>query len=266
MFFLAYTWSELRRRRGRTLLTAVGLGVGVGLVVAVNALSAGLDDAQDKVLEPLTGVGTDITVTRPEARSEAPRERRSRVDVDDLGKPGDKFSRTDFVEGPQLPFKAAKVADIAALDGVKDAAGSLSVNALTVTGTVPERRQEGAQVGPPPAGGGGDQAPLDGRDVNNLLDNAAQHGGGVIEVRVGEDGVVVRDHGPGIPEPDLGHVFDRFYRPAESRGRPGIGLGLAIVRQVAETHGGAARAANAPGGGAELTLALPAQVVACLAR
>ncbi len=162
MFFFAYTWSELRRRRGRTLLTAIGLGVGVGLVVAVNALSAGLDEAQDEVLEPLTGVGADMTVTRPEARSERPRERRSRVDVDDLGEPGDKFTRTDFVSGAQLSFKAAKVAEIVALDGVADAAGSLSVNALTVTGTVPERAEQGAQMGPPPAGGGGgDQAPID---------------------------------------------------------------------------------------------------------
>jgi two-component system, OmpR family, sensor histidine kinase MprB len=97
-----------------------------------------------------------------------------------------------------------------------------------------------------------------GRAVNNLLDNAAQHGGGVVDVRVGEAGVVVRDRGPGISDEDLDHVFDRFYRCADARGRPGTGLGLAIVRQVAETHGGSVRAVNAPGGGAELTLALPA--------
>ncbi len=100
-----------------------------------------------------------------------------------------------------------------------------------------------------------------GRAVNNLLDNAAQHGGGRVLVRAGADGVVVRDHGPGIPDEDLAHVFDRFYRSVGSRGAPGTGLGLAIVRQVAETHGGCARAANAEGGGAELTLALPAEKV-----
>src|SRR5204862_2002995 len=65
MFYLRYIWSELRRRRGRTIFTALGLGVGVGLVVTVSALSSGLDQAQSKVLEPLTGVGTDMTVTRP---------------------------------------------------------------------------------------------------------------------------------------------------------------------------------------------------------
>jgi hypothetical protein len=62
---MRYIASELRRRKGRTFLTALGLGVGVGLVVAVSALSNGLDDAQDKVLRPLTGVGTDMSVSRP---------------------------------------------------------------------------------------------------------------------------------------------------------------------------------------------------------
>jgi putative ABC transport system permease protein len=63
--YVNYMLSELRRRRGRTFLTALGLAVGVGLVVTVSALSAGLDRAQEKVLKPLTGVGTDMTVTRP---------------------------------------------------------------------------------------------------------------------------------------------------------------------------------------------------------
>src|SRR5436309_15572463 len=65
MFSVAYMFSELRRRKGRTFLTALGLAVGVGLVVTVTALSTGLDRAQAKVLKPLTGVGTDMTVSRP---------------------------------------------------------------------------------------------------------------------------------------------------------------------------------------------------------
>ena len=65
MFYLTYMLNELRRRKGRTLLTSFGLAVGVGLVVVVNALSTGLDQAQAEVLEPLTGVGTDMSVTRP---------------------------------------------------------------------------------------------------------------------------------------------------------------------------------------------------------
>jgi two-component system sensor histidine kinase MprB len=100
-----------------------------------------------------------------------------------------------------------------------------------------------------------------GRAINNLLDNAVQHGGttGCIEVTVGAGGVIVRDRGAGIPSEDLEHVFDRFYRSAAARNRPGTGLGLAIVRQVAETHGGSVEAGNAPDGGAVLTLRLPAR-------
>ena len=95
------------------------------------------------------------------------------------------------------------------------------------------------------------------RAVNNLLDNAAKHSP-VVEVETGPSGVRVRDHGAGVAEADLPHLFDRFYRGASARGTPGSGLGLAIVRQVAEQHGGAVRVANAPGGGAEFTLSLPA--------
>ena len=65
MFYVTYMLSELRRRLGRTILTALGLGIGVGLVVTVTALSNGLDEAQAKILEPLTGVGTDMSVSRP---------------------------------------------------------------------------------------------------------------------------------------------------------------------------------------------------------
>jgi hypothetical protein len=80
MFYLHYIFAELRRRKGRTVLTSLGLGVGVGLVVAVTALSAGLDEAQSEVLEPLTGVGTDMSVSRsaPVARRSSSTIRRPR--------------------------------------------------------------------------------------------------------------------------------------------------------------------------------------------
>jgi len=91
----------------------------------------------------------------------------------------------------------------------------------------------------------------------NKIDNAARHGDGRVEVELREGVLTVRDHGPGIAADDLPYVFDRFYRSTAARGRPGSGLGLAIVRQAAEAHGGSVRAGRAPGGGAELTLALP---------
>jgi two-component system sensor histidine kinase MprB len=94
--------------------------------------------------------------------------------------------------------------------------------------------------------------------VRNLLDNAAKWSPpeSVVEVSVRDGEVVVRDHGPGIDESDLPHVFDRFYRARSARGLPGSGLGLAIVRQVAESVGGSVSAERANGGGAQLRLKL----------
>jgi two-component system sensor histidine kinase MprB len=96
------------------------------------------------------------------------------------------------------------------------------------------------------------------RAVSNLLDNAAKWSpeDGTVEVSVAGGRVTVRDHGPGIPDDDLPHVFDRFYRAQAARSLPGSGLGLAIVRQVAESHGGNVTAARADGGGTIVTLEL----------
>jgi two-component system, OmpR family, sensor histidine kinase MprB len=112
----------------------------------------------------------------------------------------------------------------------------------------------------------GDRVRLE-RAVTNLLDNARKWSpdGGTVEVEVSDGELVVRDEGPGIESADRPHVFDRFYRSAESRRLPGSGLGLAIVRQVAEMHGGAAWAAPPRSGrGAELHLRLPALTAAAM--
>jgi two-component system, OmpR family, sensor histidine kinase MprB len=90
------------------------------------------------------------------------------------------------------------------------------------------------------------------RAVSNLIDNARKWSppGGLVELRLRDGELSVRDHGPGFEEQDLPHVFDRFFRSDRARGMAGSGLGLAIVRQAAEAGGGWVRAANAPGGGA----------------
>jgi two-component system sensor histidine kinase MprB len=98
------------------------------------------------------------------------------------------------------------------------------------------------------------------RAVSNLVDNAIKYsppGAPPVEVELLHGELTVRDHGPGISAEDLPHVFDRFYRGAESRGRPGSGLGLAIVRQVAAEHAGTIAAEAAPGGGTLMRLRLP---------
>src|SRR3954468_4300412 len=97
------------------------------------------------------------------------------------------------------------------------------------------------------------------RAVANLLDNAAKWSppNGVVDVRLTNGVLTVRDRSPGIPAGERSHVFDRFYRADAARGRPGSGLGLAIVRQVAEGHGGSVPAEGAAGGGARLRMRLP---------
>ncbi len=96
------------------------------------------------------------------------------------------------------------------------------------------------------------------RAVWNLLENAGKWSGEgkPVEVRLGGGELRVRDYGPGIAADDLPHVFDRFYRSPAARSMPGSGLGLSIVREVAEAHGGTAVAEAAPGGGALLRLRL----------
>ena len=96
------------------------------------------------------------------------------------------------------------------------------------------------------------------RAVTNLLDNAGKWSpaGGSVEVSVAAGEVVVRDHGPGIADDDAAHVFDRFWRASSARHLPGSGLGLSIVKDVAEKHGGSVTLDTAPGGGARFKLRL----------
>jgi heavy metal sensor kinase len=102
--------------------------------------------------------------------------------------------------------------------------------------------------------------------LDNLLDNAARYAppGTTVEVRSHtENGVVtveVCDRGPGFPIDFLPHAFGRFERAESARSRDdgGTGLGLSIVDAIVSAHGGRATAANRDGGGARLTLELPA--------
>ncbi|MFE0643258.1 ATP-binding protein [Streptomyces sp. NPDC058877] len=114
-------------------------------------------------------------------------------------------------------------------------------------------------------------APLDPRRLDvilaNLIGNALKHGGSPVRVsvRTEEDELViaVRDHGPGIPEEVLPHVFDRFYKASASRPRSeGSGLGLSIAMENALIHGGSITASNSVGedgrvDGAVFVLRLP---------
>ena len=175
VIYLRYMLSELGRRRGRTVLTALGLAVGVGLVITVGALSKGLDEAREAVLAPLTGVGTDMTVTRPIAIDEdaaegsgpggfgglSDEERAllqeenggARLDFSQLT-PGTEFSQTTFMSG-QISFAAGRVDEVAAIEDVAAAAGGLTLTMTTISGTVPEAESQATPGAGAPGGGPG---------------------------------------------------------------------------------------------------------------
>jgi two-component system sensor histidine kinase BaeS len=101
--------------------------------------------------------------------------------------------------------------------------------------------------------------------IQNILQNALRYvpaGGTITMTAKGEDdGVAVRiaDNGPGLPESQMPHLFERFWRgdPSRSRETGGSGLGLTIARRIVEAHGGHIEAAPTPGGGLTLRLWLP---------
>ena len=98
------------------------------------------------------------------------------------------------------------------------------------------------------------------RAITNLLDNAAKYSppGSTVDVAVANGEISVRDHGPGVAAEDATRVFDRFWRSNDARHLPGSGLGLSIVKDVAESHGGSVTLERPidGGGGARFRLRL----------
>jgi signal transduction histidine kinase len=103
------------------------------------------------------------------------------------------------------------------------------------------------------------------RALRNLLENAHRYGGGDITVhteRAGPQALVrVCDRGPGVPESLRERVFEAFYRmPGHAEKAGGVGLGLSLVKQIAERHGGSVRCEAREGGGSCFVLSLPASM------
>ena len=125
--FFTYVFRELRRRHRQALLTAMGLAVGVALVVAVTAYAAGVGKAQDQVLQSLYGVGTDITVSQQQKMDQSGTQQFG-MQPPDQSKQGQKFSRSRVMTSPgQQSISAKKLAQIASLDGVDSATGSITM-------------------------------------------------------------------------------------------------------------------------------------------
>jgi ABC-type antimicrobial peptide transport system permease subunit len=149
--FFTYIYRELRRRHRQALLTALGLAVGVGLVVAVTAYAGGVSDAQDTVLHSLYGVGTDITVSQTQKLDQAgpPRFDMNPGSRDQQGKA---FSRDVVRSAPgQQSVSAATVTAVKSLGGVSQAVGGLTLTSVHVSGNFAQAFSQGAAQ--PPSGG-----------------------------------------------------------------------------------------------------------------
>ncbi len=113
------------------------------------------------------------------------------------------------------------------------------------------------------------------RAVRNLLENAQRYGGGEVTVHVSANpagsltGATVRvcDHGPGVPETYRERIFEPFFRqPGHAEREGGVGLGLALVRQIAQRHGGDVRCEPHEGGGSCFVISLPSATSAAAPR
>ena len=149
MFYLRYLRSELVGRRTRTILTLVGLALGVALVITITGLARGLDRAQKTALNPLSTIGTDLTVTlspqqdtggfRRGGGGQLIEANQSAVtDLSKLGKPGTHFVHDFFLPGTQLTFPQKQTAKIASLSGVAAISNGLVLSGVHQEGVVPK--------------------------------------------------------------------------------------------------------------------------------
>ncbi|MFG2677329.1 ABC transporter permease [Streptomyces sp. NPDC048445] len=150
--FFTYLRRELRRRRKAALVVASGLGLGIALVIIVSSVSSGMGKAQDKVLESLYGLGTDMTVTKAAAAPGSGTER-PRFEFDAKENGDDSTQSTDrvMVQGFQT-LAATTVDKVGKQDGVADAVGGLSMTVMKVDGQF--KRGEFKQDGGTSQGGG----------------------------------------------------------------------------------------------------------------
>ncbi|MFD7403887.1 ABC transporter permease [Streptomyces sp. NPDC059866] len=157
--FFTYLRRELRRRRKAALVVASGLALGIALVIVVSSVSSGMGKAQDKVLQSLYGLGTDMTVTKAAAAQEEGQAQRPRFRFDAQDGDSDEEQSSDrvMVQGFET-LSSSTVSKVGAQDGVSDAVGGLSLQVIKVSGqfTRGQFQQDGGeQPGGAPGGGTG---------------------------------------------------------------------------------------------------------------
>lgn len=133
--FFTYLRRELRRRRKAALVVASGLALGIALVIIVSSVSSGMSKAQDKVLQSLYGLGTDMTVTKAAAAPGSGGTERPKFEFDAKGSDDDATQSTDrvMVQGFQT-LASTTVDKVDGQTGVADAVGGLSMTVMKVDG------------------------------------------------------------------------------------------------------------------------------------
>ncbi|MGW2472005.1 ABC transporter permease [Streptomyces sp. NPDC001665] len=151
--FFTYLRRELRRRRKAALVVASGLALGIALVIVVSSVSSGMSKAQDKVLESLYGLGTDMTVTKAATAPKSGSTGRPRFEFDAKDNDDDANQSTDrvMVQGFQT-LASSTVTEVGRQDGVAGAVGGLSLSVMKVDGQF--KRGEFKQEGGTSQGGG----------------------------------------------------------------------------------------------------------------
>ncbi|MCX4764614.1 ABC transporter permease [Streptomyces sp. NBC_01275] len=132
--FFTYLRRELRRRRKAALVVASGLALGIALVIVVSSVSSGMGKAQDKVLQSLYGLGTDMTVTKAASPTASASDRpRFQFDAQDNDSDAEQSTDRVMVQGFQT-LSTSTVAKVGKQSGVSDAVGGLSLQVIKVSG------------------------------------------------------------------------------------------------------------------------------------
>ncbi|KUM76865.1 ABC transporter permease [Streptomyces griseorubiginosus] len=162
--FGIYLKRELGRRKKAALVIALGLALGIALVITVNSVSAGMTQAQDKVLKSLYGLGTDMTVTKTRSAPTSGSSGRPNFQFDASSNGSDKTQSSDRVmtQGGQA-LASSVVTKVAQQKGVASAVGALTLNVTKVDGSFTQGKAQssggnsgsGGQGGPGGSGSGG---------------------------------------------------------------------------------------------------------------
>ncbi|MFJ2650958.1 ABC transporter permease [Streptomyces sp. NPDC087420] len=153
--FFTYLRRELRRRRKAALVVASGLALGIALVIIVNSVSAGMSNAQDKVLQSLYGLGTDMTVTKAAPAAAEGGTARPRFQFDAKGEDGESQSSDRVVVQGFQTLASSTVTKVADQSGVSGAVGGLSLTVLKINGEFTRGEFKPDASGAPRGGGGG---------------------------------------------------------------------------------------------------------------